>query len=585
MTNRDIAAILEEIGTILEIRGENVFKCRAFHNAARVLGTLSLDLHDAVSGGTLTAIPGIGKGLAPIISDLITSGKSEEYETIRASVPAGLLELVKIQGLGPKKIRILHGKLGIDSPGRLREAAEAGRLAALDGFGEKSQNNILRGLAMLEKSSGKRLLPEAESTAEALLGRLRALPGVAFCSVAGSLRRRKETVGDIDLLAGASAKKAAAILGAFSAFPEVASILASGPTKASVLLSSGIQCDLRVVSEGEYPFALQYFTGSKEHNVELRTLAGSLGLSLNEYGFSAAPKQPSPGPRSAGRGKIPVCDDEDGIYRALGLRPIPPELREATGEIRAAGDRTLPTLVSIDDLKGTFHCHTTYSDGRNSLREMVDAAIKFKWKYLGIADHSKAAAYAGGLKEKDVARQLGEIDAINRDLRGFRVFSGTEVDILTDGTLDWSDRILERFDFVVASVHSKFSMTEAEATRRVIRALKNPRVTMLGHPTGRLLLEREGYPINLREVIDAAADHGTMIEINSNPRRLDLDWTFCRYAKEKGVLLVINPDAHWTGGLTDVRYGIDVARRGWLGPADIFNTRSAGEVERAFGRG
>ncbi len=585
MTNREISEILEEIGTILEIRGENPFKCRAFHNAARTLGTLTLDLRAAVAGGTLTDIPGIGKGLAPIISDLATTGASEEYDTIRASVPAGLLVLVKIQGLGPKKIRVLHEKLAIDSPARLREAAEAGRLAALEGFGPKSQDNILRGLAMLERSIGKRLFPDAEAIAAAVLERLLALPGVVSCSVAGSLRRKKEIIGDIDLLAGAPAKNVSAILSAFLDFPGVSSKLASGQTKASVLLSSGIQCDLRVVSEAEYPFALQYFTGSREHNVELRALAGTLGLSLNEYGFSAAKKPAAKNTRSGNQVKIPACREETDIYRALGLRFIPPELREATGEIGAAADGTIPTLVSLDDLLGTFHCHTTYSDGRNSLKEMVEAAKTLKWKYIGIADHSKAAAYAGGLKEKDVERQLEEIASINGVLKGFRVFSGTEVDILADGTLDWNDRILERFDYVVASIHSKFAMSEAEATRRVVRALKNPHVTMLGHPTGRLLLEREGYPINLRDVIDAASDYGKMIEINSNPHRLDLDWTFCRYAKEKGVLLVINPDAHWTGGLADVQYGINVARRGWLGPADILNTRNTGDVVTAFGRG
>ncbi len=580
MTNREIGDILGEMGTILELLGENPFKCRAFHNAARVLGTSTVDIRSAAGSGTLTGIPGIGKGLAPIVADLALRGTSDEYEKLRKSVPRGLLDLLKIQGLGPKKVKLLHDKLGIDSPARLKEAAEAGRLATLEGFGKKSEENILEGLTLLERSSGKSLFPVAEAAAMAMLEHVSALPGVKICSLAGSLRRKKEVVGDIDILAGADPKKAAGIIRSYLGHPDVASEISSGPTKASVLLRSGIQCDLRVVGAKEYPFALQYFTGSKEHNVEIRRLATDRGWTMNEYGFS---RLPAKGRKTGGKAP-PECRNEAEIYRAVGLSEIPPELREAAGEVDAAGEGTLPDLLSLSDLQGTFHCHTTYSDGRNTLQEMVDAAILLKWKYLGIADHSKVAVYAGGLTEKDVARQLDEIRSINGRLRGFRIFSGTEVDILGDGTLDWSDRVLERFDYVVASIHSRFKMTEKEATARLIRALKNKHVTMLGHPTGRLLLEREGYPLNLREVIDAASDHGKMIEINANPHRLDLDWTFCRYAKEKGVMIVINPDAHSTEGLGDVRFGVNVARKGWLEPRDVLNTRPPGEVARILER-
>jgi DNA polymerase (family X) len=583
MTGAEIAAILDEMGTLLEIRGENPFKCRAFHNAARAIGASTVDLSAAASAGRLTDIPGIGKGIAPIVADLALLGASDEYAKVRASVPSGLVEMLSIQGLGPKKARILFEKLKIDSPAKLKEAALAGRLAGLEGFGKKSEENILRGIENLEKNSGRSLCPEAETIARELTGYVRGLPGVIECGVAGSLRRKKETVGDIDILASAPPPKAAAIIEKFLSHPEVASILGSGPTKGSALLRGGIQCDLRVVTAKEYPFALLYFTGSKEHNVEIRALAGQYGWSLNEYGFTVASgagatKSTRPAKKTAG--KPPGCRSEKDIYRALGLGFIPPELREASGEVAAARAGTLPDLVSDADIRGTFHCHTTFSDGRNTLKEMADAAVRLKWKYLGIADHSKAAAYAGGLSEKDVRRQISEIAELNGRLDGFRIFSGTEVDILPDGTLDWSDRVLAGFDYVVASIHSKFGMTATEATRRVISALKNRHVRMLGHPTGRLLLARDGYPLDLRQVIDAASDYGKMIEINANPNRLDLDWRYCRYASEKGVMIVINPDAHSTAGLGDVRYGVNVARKGWLRARDILNTRPLAEVAR-----
>lgn len=588
MTNAEIAGLLDEMGTILEIRGENPFKCRAFHNAARAIGSSTVDLAAAASAGTLTDLPGIGKGIAPIIADLALRGTSADYEEVRSSVPRGLIELLSIQGLGPKKVKLLFERLKIDSPAALKDAAISGRLAGLEGFGKKSEENILRGLALLEQNTGKRLFPEAEAIGDEMLAFVRSSPGVLGCSVAGSLRRRKEVVGDVDILAAAPPGKAPGILERFLAHPAVASVLGSGPTRVSVVLKGGIQCDLRVVSAGEYPFALLYFTGSKEHNIEIRGLAGRLGWSLNEYGFTPADEPATPKKRPAGKKKgprkPPLCKSEADIYRALGLAEIPPELREAAGEVCAARDGSLPELVSPGDIRGTFHCHTTYSDGRNSLQEMVDAAIQLKWKYLGIADHSKVAAYARGLSEKDVRRQLAEIEAINGNLGGFRVFSGTEVDILGDGTLDWNDRVLSCFDYVVASIHSKFAMTSSEATRRVVSALKNRHVTMLGHPTGRLLLAREGYPVDLRQVIDAAADYGKMIEINANPNRLDLDWRYCRYAAEKGVMIAINPDAHSTAGLGDVRYGVNVARKGWLRARDILNTRPLAEVARILER-
>jgi DNA polymerase (family 10) len=362
----------------------------------------------------------------------------------------------------------------------------------------------------------------------------------------------------------------------FTTHPDVESVIGKGDTKSSITLKSGINCDLRVVEDKEYPFALAYFTGSKEHNVEMRSRAKQFGWSLNEYGFSELGSTEKRGKAK----RIVKCTREEDIYKALGLEYVPPELRENLGEIEAARDGKIPHLIEVQDLRGTFHCHSTYSDGANTVKEMADAARKLGWEYLGIADHSKIAAYAGGLSVEKVKLQHKEIDILNGSSDKFRIFKGTEVDILGDGKLDWNDAVLERFDFVVASIHSKFNMSETEATKRIIAAIKNKHVTMLGHPTGRLLLGRDGYPVNMRDVIHAAADYGTVIEINSHPIRLDLDWRWCKYAKEKGVRISINPDAHNVNGLKDVEYGIGIARKGWLEKKNVINTLKLNEVTK-----
>jgi DNA polymerase (family 10) len=403
---------------------------------------------------------------------------------------------------------------------------------------------------------------------------LKNIHGIKHCNYAGSLRRCKELIGDIDILVSAADKNRSEILKKFTAYEEVESILATGDTKASVMLKKGIQCDLRLVKDAEYPFALNYFTGSKEHNVEVRSLARKYGWSLNEYGFTHIEES-----KSSRTGKhIPSCDNEEDIYTALGLHYIPPELRENTGEIKYAQKHAIPKLIELSDLRGTFHCHTTDSDGLSTLEQMVEAAKKLKWEYLGIADHSQAAAYAGGLSPEKVHAQMKQIDRMNEKDSTFRVFKGTECDILSDGSLDYSDKLLSQFDYVVASIHSKFKMTEDEATKRIGKALKNKYVTILGHPTGRLLLEREGYPVNMNEIINVAADYGKAIEINSHPMRLDLDWRYVKYAKEKGVRIFINPDAHHVDGLNDVQYGVGIARKGWLEAKDVVNTWPTREV-------
>lgn len=578
MSPQQVAKILDEIGTMLEVRDENPFKCRAYHNAAKIISSLTQDLEAIINAGELRNVKGIGPALTEKITELVKTGALAYYTELRQSMPSGFSDLLRIEGLGPKKINLLFKQLNIQTIAELKKAAEEHRLASIPGFGKKTEENILQGITRLEKNVDKHLYPKARTAAERICKTIKSIKGVTACEIAGSLRRLKEVIGDIDIVVCARPDSKARIMDAFTSHPDVETIIARGETKSSVRLSSGINCDLRVVDSGEYPFALAYFTGSKDHNIGMRTLAKKFGWSLNEYGFSKIGSD-----EKRGKAKQAVkCKSETELYQAVGLAYIPPELRENMGEIEIAAAGSLPTLVSYDDLRGTFHCHTDYSDGSATLEQMADAAIVQGWKYLGIADHSKIAAYAGGLTEGAVRDQHKEIDRLNGKFRGFRLFKGTEADILPDGTLDWSEKLLASFDYVVASIHSKFKMTEEEATKRLIMAIKNKHVTMIGHPTGRLLLQRDGYPVNLIDVINAAGDYGKIIEINSHPERLDLDWRFCKVAKEKGVMLSINPDAHSIEGLFDVRYGINIARKGWLGPRDILNTRSTEEVENIF---
>ncbi len=563
-----IARILEEMGTLLEVRGENPFRCRAYHNAAQTLKGMPSDLSGVIADGTLAETPGIGETMHKKIVELATTGRLESYEELRRTTPPGLVALLRVPGLGPKKIKTLHDTLHIESLADLRTAGEAGGIAGLKGFGDKTQAKILEGVAFLESTGDRILQSQARRLVAPVIEAIRAHPDVIRAEVCGSLRRRKETIGDLDILF--SARDPVPVLDHFVKLPDVATVLAHGPTKASVRLLDGVQCDVRGVADDQFPFAQHYFTGSKEHNIAMRRRALARGWSLNEYALT--------GPDGA----IP-CRDEAELFQALGLAEIPPELREGAGEIEAAEAGTLPALISRDDLTGTFHCHTDWSDGAATLAEMAAAAQSLGLKYLGIADHSKSAAYAGGLSIARVHEQWTAIDALNATFKGkFRLFKGTECDILGDGTLDYPDELLDGFDYVVASVHSLFGMPRAEMTARIVKAVSNRRVTMLGHATGRLLLARDGYAVDLDAVIAAAAQSGTMIEINANPHRLDLDDQHCRRAKAAGVTIVINPDAHSTGGLTDLDYGIGVARRGWLTALDVFNTRTLKAVDAAL---
>jgi DNA polymerase (family 10) len=553
-----------------------VFKCRAYHNAARIVTSLSDDLSALVASGEIRKVKGIGEALSEKITELVTTGKLAYYDELKASFPPGVFEMMKIQGVGPKKVKLLLEQLKITTVAQLEQACKEGRLETVEGFGKKTQENILAGIELLRKHSSQFLFSVAEKAALKILERIAARPDVLKAEIAGSLRRKKEVIGDIDIVVAAKQANAKKILSAFASHESVERVIGEGDTKASVVLDIGINCDLRVVDPSEYPFALNYFTGSKDHNVHIRSLAKAKQLSLNEYGFSALGAAEKRGKAK----KAVACASEEDIYSTVGLPYIPPELREDTGEVDAAAAHALPMLVEEADIRGTFHCHTTYSDGANTIVEMAEAARALGWEYLGLADHSKAAAYANGLDETRVRKQQKEIDKVNQNYSGFRILKGIEVDILANGDLDFSDAVLSTFDYVVASVHSGFKMTEAEMTKRIVKAVRNKYVTMLGHLTGRLLLVREAYALNRHEIIDAAADKGTIIEINAHPSRLDLDWRLCRYAKEKGMLFAINPDAHHIDGLKDVRYGVGIARKGWLEKKDILNTSTLRDVEK-----
>jgi DNA polymerase (family 10) len=568
MQTERIAQIIDEMGTLLEVRGENPFRCRAYHNAAQALRGLPSDLSEMIRDGRLAEVPGIGETMLKKIVELETTGRLEAYEELRRATPPGLVALLRVPGLGPKKIKALHDELHVTSLADLRTAAEAGKIAALKGFGAKTEAKILEGIGFVESVGDRILQSKARRLVAPIAAALEKDPGVIRVAVCGSLRRRAETIGDLDVLF--SSKDPAPVLDRFVKLGEVAVVLAHGPTKASVRLAEGVQCDVRGVTDAQFPFALHYFTGSKAHNIAMRRRAQALGYTLNEYALE-------------GKEGPVACRTEADLFAALGLAEIPPELREDTGEIEQAAHGPLPPLVELGDLTGTFHCHTDWSDGGNTLEEMAEAARAAGLHYLGIADHSRAAGYAGGLSIERVHAQWAAIDALNAKYgRRFRLFKGTECDILADGALDYPDELLEGFDYVVASVHSSFGLPRAEMTRRIVRAVSNRRVTMLGHPTGRLLLAREGYAVDLDAVIAAAAEAGTMIEINANPHRLDLDWTHCRRAQAQGVKIVINPDAHATAGLDDLDYGIGVARRAGLTRADVFNAGTPAAVARAL---
>lgn len=566
MEKRDVVRTLQEIAVLLELKGENPFKVRAYENAARALEGMTEDFGVVVGAGRLTDVRGIGEHIAQRITELWKTGRMRFYDELADATPPGYLEMIRVPGLGAKKVRALGESLHIASIAQLKKAAEDGRIRDLPGFGAQSERKILEGIAVVEKGAGRFLAADVRTVAEALLGKLRSHPGVETAEVGGSLRRWLETVKDVDLLVATTDPKE--VTKRFLEWLPDAALIGSGDTKTSVRLPDGLAVDLRLVLPKQFPFALHYFTGSVAHNVKIRARAQDRGWSLNEYELS-------------GKRHAPIRTEAD-LFRVLGLAYIEPELREDRGEIEAAEADGLPTLVTVDDMKGILHCHTTASDGRSTLVEMAEAAVRWGASYLGIADHSQSARYAGGLDEAALKRQRTEIERWNAGSRKLRVLHGCEVDILPDGTLDFPDRVLERLDFVVASVHSNFTMSEEAMTKRVCAALRNRHVSILAHPTGRLLLERDGYRIRMEEVLRVAADEGVVIEINANPHRLDLDWREIRAAKAAGASFAVNPDAHHTSGYDDIRCGIGAARKGWLTKKDIVNTLPVETLLRRF---
>jgi DNA polymerase (family 10) len=580
MDKATIADVLEKIATLLELKGENPFKIRAYTNAARSLETWGGNITDLANEEVLEKIPGIGKAIAAKIKELVETGSLKFLDDLRAEFPADILELFSLPGLGAKKIKALHEKLQVSSIAQLHEACVAGRVAELPGFGKTTQEKLCRAIDERQKYAGSFQLGKIAGEAEQLQNDLRSHPDALHVCIAGSYRRRKEIVRDLDFIVATNAP--AEISAMFVQHPLAESVIAHGPTKSSVRLRSGIQCDLRVVTAAEYPFALNYFTGSKEHNVEVRSRALKRGWTLNEYRLAPVAEGERRANRTPQRG-VPTIRDEAELYRALDLDYIPPELRENCGEFEAATAGKLPRLLEPENLRGTFHCHTTASDGRNSLEEMAAAAQELGLQYLGIADHSRSSIQARGLDEARLRVQLAMIRKLNEKFEDFRLFAGVECDILRDGSLDFPDSLLAELDYVVASIHSAFTLSEAEMTRRVIRALQNPHVTMLAHPTGRLLLKRDPYAIDIPAIIEAAAETGTWIEINAAPKRLDLDWRWWPLAKEKGVKCVINPDAHGIERLQDLWFGVGVARKGWLTKQDVMNCLPLGKIEAALG--
>ncbi len=560
MTNKQVAAALEEIALLLDLSGENAFKGRAYTHVARALEQSEAEVETLVREKRLREIKGVGDAIEQKITELVTTGSLEYLGNLRAKFPATLFELFDISGLGPKRIWQLYKELGIASRDALETACRTGALDEIKGFGPKMIEKILEGIEFSREHQGQHLYNRALAEGRRILDLLKAEPSVLRVELAGSLRRCKEVVKDVDIIA--SSGNPEALMARFVRDAEVARITGHGDTKSSVVLESGIAADLRVVSDAQFPFALAHFTGSKEHNVAMRQRAKDRGLKLNEYGLFREDES------------IVPCEDEAAIYAALDLPFIQPELREDMGEF--ALERS-PRLLEAGDIRGVFHCHTTYSDGRGTLEEMIHAARERGYAYMTITDHSQSAAYAGGLQPDRVLKQRGEIDSLNKKLEGFRVLAGIESDIRIDGALDYEDDILATFDLIIASVHSKLDMDQDEATRRVIRAVENPFTTILGHPTGRLLLQRTGFPLDFEKVFDACAANKVAIEINANCHRLDLDWRLVHRARDRGVMLCIGPDAHSVDQIDNIAYGIGIARKGGLGAGDVLNSMSVTE--------
>lgn len=566
-SNAEVVQFLFDHSALLELSGGNGFRLRAFANAARMIDELEADVAEMAAAKTLTSIDGVGRGVAEIVAEFVESGTARDHEDLKSTVPVGLLDILRIPGLGTRKVKAIYDALGVAGVEELEDSCRSGKISGLAGFGAKTEQNILRAIQGMRKFRGQYRQSEALVDAAAICAALRAHPDTIRVSIAGSLRRRREIVKDIDIVA--SAPSPAPVSDILVTHSLVSEVIARGDTKTSVRLESGIQVDLRIVQDEHFPSILHHFTGSKDHNVHMRSRALERGKRLNEYGLFD------------GDAPLP-CEDEAGLFNALDLEYIAPELREGLGEIDAAESGQLPDLVCVDDLKGALHVHSDYSDGANTLEEMAEAARGRDLDYIGFCDHSKSAGYVFGLKEDDIRRQHEEIERLNSEYGDFRIFKGIESDILKDGRLDYDDDVLGSFDFVVIAVHAPLNMTEAQMTQRVITAIEHPASTILAHPTGRLLLERDGMPIDIDAILDVAAAHGVAVELNAHPYRLDLDWRHLRKARDLGVKVAINTDAHSTGDLNYVECGIGIARKGWLAATDILNALDVETVDRHF---
>ncbi len=562
MRNAEIVSLFNEIADFLEIKGENAFRVRAYRRAAQAMEGLTEDVAAVAARGGLQEIPGIGKDLAGKITEYLERASVAYLDDLRKEIPPGVVEMMGIHGVGPKTAKQLYERAGVDSVERLEELARAHALAGIPGIQAKTEENILKGIAVWKSGRERMPLGAALPLAEAIRGTLEALQESDRISLAGSIRRMRETVKDIDVLI--TSKRPAPVMDAFVALPNVAEVLARGDTKSSVRLREGIQADLRVVEPECFGAALQYFTGSKQHNIRVRELAQRRGLKVNEYGvFDEKTNR-----RVAGA-------TEEDVYRAVGLPLVPPEIREDGGEIEAALANRLPELVDVGDIRGDLQLHTTWSDGAHSLADLAAGVRAKGYQYMAVTDHSKSATVAGGMNEAQVLQMIAEVRALNPRLKGFRVLAGCEVDIRADGSLDFPDEILAQLDLVQVSIHSRFKMSREDMTRRIVRAVQHPLVHILGHPTGRLIGERAPYEVDIEAVLQAAKTGGVAVEINASPSRLDLNDLHARRAKDLGIPITISTDAHTILHLEYMRYGVAVARRAWLTPANVLNTLPA----------
>jgi DNA polymerase (family 10) len=562
--NADIAVMFDRLADLLEIENANPFRVRAYRNAARTVGGLARSVESMLAeGADLTELPGIGKDLAGKIQEIVTTGHLALLDEVEKRTPRALAEMLSLPGLGPKRVQSLHEQLAIDTLAELRQAAAHGRVSRLRGFSKALEEKILHEIDRRAQTGRRTRISVAEEIAAPLVAYLKNVPGVREVEVAGSFRRRRETVGDLDILV--TCRPHIGVMDRFVAYEDVTEVVAKGETRSTVLLRSGLQVDLRVVPEVSYGAALVYFTGSKAHNIAIRTMAVRKGLKINEYGVFDGDR------RVAGR-------TEAGVYAKIGLPVVPPELREDRGEIEAALAHRLPDLVTLTDIRGDLHTHTNASDGRASIREMAEAARDAGYGYIAVTDHTQHATIAHGLDAKRLRRQIAEIDRLGSQVRGVAVLKSAEVDILADGKLDLADEVLDDLDFTVCAVHSHFNLPRAKQTERILRAMDNARFTVLAHPTGRLLGAREPYEIDMERIIEGARERGCILEINAQPERLDLNDVHCRMARDAGVKVAISTDAHSPEQLGYMRFGIDQARRGWLTAGDVVNTRPLREL-------